>query len=868
MIIKKEKEDLEKQVHNYKQNIIGLFFISLFMMFSNTFAQNGEELNSSRINYSRPAKYVISDIKISGVKYLDTDVLINISNLNIGDTIEIPGTRISKAIDKLWKQSLFSDVQILADKIEGDKIFLNIQLQERPRLSGFAIQGVKKSEADDLKDILPLRKGAQVTDNVIINTKSTVRNFFVDKGFYNTEVNIIQKADTTFRNSVKLFIKVKTNKKVKIKHIRFHGNTNNKTYREELLASGKKPFCLKMKNSPFNDKKLRRKLKETKQKKWYRIFKTSKYVESNFTEDKKNILRHYNKLGYRDARIVSDSISENPDKTLNIDIVIEEGHKYYFGDITWVGNSKYSSSYLSKYLGINKGDIYNQSLLKEKLEISDNSVSSLYLDDGYLFFHVTPVEIGIVNDSINIEMRLQEGKQARINQITLIGNTKTNDRVVMREIRTKPGDLFRRSDIIRTQRELAQLGFFNPEKMNVIPIPDQATSTVDLEYIVEEKPSDQIELSGGWGGNMIIGTLGLTLNNFSTRNIFNKKAWTPFPSGDGQRVSLRAQTNGLYYQSYSASFMEPWLGGTKPNSLSVSIYHNIYSSYLKKSHPQYYSMKMTGATVGLGRRLKFPDDFFTLYNDISYQLYDFINNPYVTGNLREFDTGVSHSISFKTILGRNSTDHPIYPRRGSDFSLSLQLTPPWSLMNNKDYSSMELADKYKWIEFHKWKFTGAWFTNIVDKLVVAVKTEFGMVGMYNEDYGFSPFESYTMGGDGLSGYNMYGRESITLRGYAYNAIVPAKGGHVYDKFYVEMRYPISLDPSATLYGLVFVEGGNAWSEWSEVSPFDVYRSAGLGIRVFLPMFGKLGVDWGYGFDPTQKLGANKGQFSFIIGQSF
>ena len=861
-------EDLEKQVNKFsKYNkilLIGLLLLGVAYISPAQLISSG---NLSQITYSHPKEYIIGGITVTGIKYLDQDVLINISELKVGESIKLPGEAVTKAIEKLWKQGLFSDVKIVLTKVIENRAFIQIQLQERPRLSKFAIQGVKKSEADDIRDRIHLVRGSQITDNIMTNTKNNVRQYFIEKGFYNVEVDVTQKNDSGFVNSVILFIKVDPKKRVKIQNIRFYGNLSKEAFKAEMKAQGVGFIDRVRKNSPFSDVRLRRKLKETKQKTWYNIFKSSKYVESNYKEDKKAIIAKYNEKGYRDARIIKDSLSVNDEKTLNLDIWIDEGGKYYFRNITWIGNSKYSSEFLSSYLGINKGDIYNQALLDDKLFVSEISLSSLYLDDGYLFFNLTPVEVLVENDSIDIEMRIQEGKQARVNRVTIVGNTKTNDHVILREIRTKPGDLFRRSDIIRTQRELAQLGYFDPEKLNVTPKPDPATSTVDLEYIVAEKPSDQIELSGGWGAQMIVGTLGLTFNNFSTRNIFNKAAWSPLPTGDGQRLSLRAQTNGVYYQSYSISFMEPWLGGKKPNSLSLSFYHNIFSNGRDKDDPARYSMKITGASIGLGRRLKWPDDYFVLYNELSYQLYDLDNYSYY--NMFTFKDGQANNLSFKTILSRNSTDQPIYPRKGSIFSLSLQLTPPWSLMDNRDYTKLSDQDKYRWIEYHKWKFSGAWFTNIVDKLVLAAKGEFGILGMYNAQYGPSPFEGFTMGGDGLVSYNLYGKETIALRGYENNSITPAKGGNIYDKFLLEMRYPISLDPSATLYGLVFVEGGNSWSDFGGFNPFDIYRSAGVGVRIFLPMFGKLGVDWGYGYDPVYgRPTANGSQFHFIIGQSF
>ncbi|NOZ47253.1 MAG: BamA/TamA family outer membrane protein, partial [Chlorobi bacterium] len=579
-----------------------------------------------------------------------------------------------------------------ATKIIGDKIFFDIYLLERPRLSGFSFTGVSKSEADDLREEIKLIKGSQVTDNIIINTKNTIKKFYVDKGYLKTFVSIQQDEDTAYVNKVVLQINVHKNERVKINDIIFEGD------------------------SVLKENKLWRAMKETKRKKWYNLFKPSKLIDKKYEDDKKKIIEKYNELGYRDARILDDSIYFNDDKTINIVIKISEGPKYYFRNITWVGNSKYSSDALSQVLNIKKGDVFDQSVLDKRLLVDEDAVSSLYLDNGYLFFSVTPVEVNVENDSIDIEMRIIEGKQARINRVTISGNTKTNEHVIRREIRTKPGQLFSRSDIIRSHRELAQLGYFDPEKLDVTPVPNPADGTVDLEYTVEEKPSDQIELSGGWGQNMVVGTLGLVFNNFSIRNVLKADAWRPLPSGDGQKLSLRAQTNGTYYQSYSLSFVEPWLGGKKPNSFSVSAYRSIrnYGGYYSTSFAaNTSSMKVTGVAVGLGRRLTWPDDFFILSHELSYQQYNLSNY----GTYFIFSDGKSNNISFKTTFSRNSVDQPIYPRRGSLLSLSLQLTPPFSLLNNKDYSVMTDQEKYKWIEYHKWTIKSSWFTSLVGKLV-------------------------------------------------------------------------------------------------------------------------------------------------------
>ena len=839
-----------------------LFLISKYQI---AFSQ----VNSStviNIDYNTPQNYEIGGITISGLKYLDESILINISGLKVGDTIQVPGEAITNAIKKLWEQGLFSEINITATKIIDKTIFLDIYLQERPRLSKFSFSGVTKAEADDLRERIKLIKGNQVTENTLLNAKNSIRSFFIEKGFYNIEVNVIQDNDSTVANHVILKFDIIKNDKVKISDIRIIGNdiVKEKTLSNTNPGKEKEYFLLIFKKS--ENIKLRSAMKDTKIKHWYRLFKTSRFIEEKYKDDQKKLLAKLNENGYRDAVISKDSIFKTGRKTIGLNLWVDHGRKYYFKKITWVGNTKYNSDTLTQFLGIKRGDLYDQSLLDQRLFIDQNSISSLYLDNGYLFFSVTPVETQIDNDSIELEMRVYEGKQATINKIIITGNTKTNEHVIRREIYTKPGELFSRSDIMRTQRELATLGYFDPEKLDVRPTPNPTDGTVDLEYVVEEKPSDQIELSGGWGARMVVGTLGVTFNNFSARNFFNKKAWTPLPSGDGQRLSVRAQTNGVYYQAYSASFVEPWLGGKKPNSLSLSTYYTIQSNGLGKKDEKRQAMDIFGVSVGLGRRLKWPDDYFSLYNELSYQNYILKNYSY--GYLFSFSNGNSRNISFKTTLERNSIDAPIYPRRGSNISLSVQLTPPYSLLSNRDYTTMSDKEKYKWIEYHKWSVNTNQITKLAGDLILSTKAEFGFLGIYNKDYGSSPFEGYNMGGDGLISYNLYGKETISLRGYGNGSLTPLKGGNIYDKFSFEVRYPLSLNPSATFYVLAFAEGGNSWTKFEEFKPFDIKRSAGVGIRIFLPMFGKLGVDWGYGFDDAVTTGENHSQFHFIIGQNF
>ncbi|GAB4277249.1 MAG: POTRA domain-containing protein [Marinilabiliales bacterium] len=836
----------------YKKVVAVCFWFFYFSI--NVFSQITLNDNID-IDYNNPKKYEIGGITVSGIKYLDQNVLINLSGLSVGDVIEIPGEEITNAITKLWKQGLFSDVKITLTKVVDNLAFIDIYLQEQPRLSKFTFTGIKKSEADDLKEMLKLSRGNQVTENLIKRSENIIKDFFIDKGYYFVDVNCVIEDDTTLLNNVILKININKNNRIKINDIVFEGNHN--------LSEGK----------------LRRAMKETKVKRWYNIFKASKFIDNEYKNDKNKIIEKYNENGYRDAVIVKDTVYQYDDKSLNILITIDEGRKYYFRNITWVGNTKYKSSYLSSLTAIKKGDVYNQKQLEDNLYMNPNGVFSLYQDNGYLFSSITPVEVKIENDSIDIEMRVYEGKQARINEVKVTGNTKTNDHVIIREIRSKPGDLYNRSDITRTIRELATLGYFNPEKLDLSPTPDPVSGTVDLDYIVEEKPSDQVELSGGWGARMIVGTLGVSFNNFSARNFFKKDAWRPLPSGDGQRLSLRAQSNGKYYQAYNMMFMEPWLGGKKPNSLSVNVYRTILTNGKDKwirndpdtidkyLNPDYQSMKITGVSVGLGTRLKWPDDYFTLYGELSLQQYDLNNYSY--RNIFSFNKGISNNFSFKMIFARNSVDAPIFPRRGSTFSISAQLTPPYSLLNNKDYLNMSDEEKYKWIEYHKYKLNASWFTNLARNLVLNTRAEFGYLAMYNSDYGPSPFEGFNLGGDGLVTYNLYGMETIALRGYENGSLTPDDGGNLYDKFTMELRYLISPNPNATLYALAFLEGGSAWYDFKRFNPFDIHRSAGVGVRIFLPMFGKLGVDWGYGFDPVfgnENLG--KSQFHFIIGQNF
>jgi len=875
------------QNRKMKLKFTGLIFILIILGF-NSNAQ--VSIGSKIVDYANPKEYFIGGITISGVKYLDNNALIMLSGLSVGDKIRIPGDQTAKAIENLWKQGLFKNIIITITKVEGTQIFLNIDLKERPRLSSFSFRGVKKAEIDKIREKIKLTRGDVVTDNLLLRADNAIKGYFIEKGYLDTEVNIDVKEDTTRKNHVKLIFNIDKKEKVKIKSINIYGN---KHFTDEKVKSFLKETKEKGKFKPMDDFQslIFNVVKDAATLKFdalveytrsyfnrnikLRIFKASKFIKDSYEEDKVNLIHSYNKVGYRDAIIVKDSVYRNPDGTMSIDITINEGDRYYFGNINWVGNTKYPDELLNKVLRIQKGDIYNYELLNQNLTFNQNEddVSSLYMNDGYLFFSAKPVEVGVRNDSIDIEVRIYEGKQATIKKVAIKGNTRTNDHVIIRELRTVPGQLFSRSDIIRTTRELAQLKYFNAETINPNIVPDPVDGTVNIEYQLEETSSDQIELSGGWGYGRIIGTLGVSFNNFSLRNVFKHDKWRPVPTGDGQKLSLRLQSYGRGYISYSFSFTEPWLGGKKPNAFTVSYYHSVYSYGSGRDTPDWHQFKIDGVTIGLGRRLTWPDDYFTLYNAINFQRYDL----YQYTQIFTFGggTGTYNNISFNITLARNSIDFPIYPRNGSNVSVSVDFTPPFSGFTNRNFAELDDIQKYQWLEYHKWNLLAAYFTPIYKNLVIMARAKFGFLGAYDKELGVTPFERYYLGGDGLSGYNnMDGRELIGMRGYGNNTLTPNYwrssnvGGTIYDKFTLELRYPLSLNPSATIYVATFLEAGNSWLKFNEFNPFQAYRSAGVGLRVFLPMFGILGLDWGYGFDPVPGLpNANKGQFHFSINQS-
>ena len=798
------------------------------------------------IDYMNPEDYIIGGVVVSGVKYLDSNVLIGISGLRAGEEITVPGERVTSAVKKLYEQGLFSDIKISIDSTIDNKVFLNIYLQERPRLSTVKFFGLKESETKTILEKLTLPSGTQVTAYVLNNTKKTIIDYYVEKGFLNTTVNIVQKDDPDQPNNVILNIYVEKNERVKISEIRFEGNQF------------------------FDNNRLRRVMKNTK-KKNLNFFKPSKYITEKFMEDKESLLKFYNENGFRDFSIISDSIKKVSEDRIAMVIRINEGDQYYLRNIDWVGNSIYSKDQLDYAFGVKKGEIYNQTKIDERLTTDEDAVNSLYLDYGYLFSQLEPVEAKIEGDSIDLEVRIFEGDQAYLNDVIITGNTRTNEHVPRRELYTLPGDLFSKSNIMRSVRQLGVLGHFDPEKISPEPLMNQANGTVDLLYKLEEKANDQFEVSGGWGANMLVGTIGVSFNNFSMRNFFNLKEWRPYPSGDGQSISIRAQSNGTYYQSYNISFSEPWLGGKNPNTLTLSMYRSLMSQGKKTSS----HMIVDGATAGIGKRLKWPDDYFSLYGELNYQRYNLLN---WTRSPFSFSTGQSNLFSFTTRLTRFSTGpNMIYPRSGSSFSLSLQITPPYSLISGRNMAGAKDDIKYKWIEFHKWLFKGDYYYPISrnQKLVINAKVAFGYLGHFNNDIGPSPFEYFYVGGDGMTGYSFYGREVIALRGYEEGSLTPFKpgtnapSGNVYSKLTFELRYPISLASSATIYALVFAESGKAWYELKEYNPFKMHRSAGFGLRANLPMFGLLGVDWGYGFDAVPgNPEANKKRFSFTMGQQF
>ena len=808
--------------------ILFLYFLGSFFLFG----QNGITVGDIDFSYSQPKEYELGTIRVIGADNFDHQAIKLIAGLRQGQKIILPSNDISKAIRNLWDEGIFANVAIYATKEIAGVVYLTIELEARMKLSKFSFRGVTKRDADKLREEIKLFTGKTITENLISQTKNKIRGYFREKAFYNTEVNIVRVKDTLINDSEIFIININKGNKIGIKEIVISGNTEIPTW------------------------KLKMAMKDTKQKGILRIIKRSKYTESSYEKDKLSLLSKFNKVGLRDASIYFDTVYKVDSKNLVIEIKIAEGNKYYFGEMQWIGNTKYRSSYLDTVLGIKKGDLYNKELFTQRLNGSGDGrdITSLYMDYGYLFFQIMPVEINVNQNMINYQIRIIEGKEARNGTITIKGNTKTNDYVILREIRTKPGDLFNKADIMRTQRELAQLGYFNEQAFQVNPLPNPSKGTVDIEYVVEEKNSDQIELSGGYGGagptssGRIIGTLGLTFNNFSTSNFFKKDAWAPLPGGDGQRLSIRAQSNGRFYQSYTASFTEPWLGGKKPNSLSFWINHTALSANGKlKSEDGYAGLSISGIGIGLGKRNKWPDDYFSTYYELGYKYYDVVNDT----RFPIFSKGFANDISLQQTIQRTSVSAPTYPQGGSNLVFLAKATLPYSLFSDKDYSNASDQEKYRYLEYYRLKFTAEWFLPLSKdkKLILMPRIGFGYLGSYTKSKGISPFERYAMGGSGLSGVNQIGGISIlALRGYEDQSISSRGGDPIVAKYTLELRYPISLNPQATFFALAFLEGGNTFPAFDKFNPFNVKRTAGIGIRVFLPMFGMLGLDYGFGFD--------------------
>lgn len=822
-------------------------------------AQDVEKKQPIEIDYNSPKTYIIGGIKVDGIKYLNANQIISVTGLREGDSVTIPSEALSSTLKRIWLQKAFSSVGLYVDSLSAakDTAFLRLELVERPRVIRWDFQGVKSGERDDLKEKLNLRRGGELSEYVKSSSTKVIKDYYKEKGFLNVQVDVLETNDSIIKNAVKVVFDVKKGAKVKVKTITYEGAGEITKF------------------------KLDKSMKKTKDMKWYNFFSSKKFNESEYEKDKQSLLDVFNEAGYRDARILQDSIYTITDGRIGIKFKFDQGQRYYFRNITWTGNSEYTAEELNSVLGIEKGSIYDVISMQERLfggaKEGEMNISKLYRDQGYLFFNVVPVELNIDGDSVDVEMRMVEGKPATFNNIIVNGNTITNDKVVRRAVFTRPGYLFRQTDFERSIREIASMGHFDPEVAadpnkgyNLIPNP--MDNTVDIAYNVEEKANSQLELSGGWGANTFVGTVGVSFNNFSTHNFFKKEAWRPVPLGDAQTLSIRFQTNGSYYTALTANFVEPWLTGKKPTSLNISAYFtrqtNSYSTYYYQVLNDDEYMEIFGAAIGLGTRLKWPDNYFVLYNQLGWQSYKMQDWSY---NFI-FKTGLSHNISWTTTLSRNSTDQSIYPRSGADLSMSIQLTPPFSLFRDRsiDYNSLTVQEHYNWIEYHKWTFKGTLYTKLIGDLVLMTRAQFGYLGFYNKKWGYSPFEGFILGGDGMSGYNTYGSEVIGLRGYENYSLTPyinsAYAGNVYDKFTVELRYPVVLQPSSTIFALVFLEGGNCWSDIRDFNPFQIKRSAGVGLRVYLPVVGMLGIDWGYGFDADA--GADKGQFHFVIGQQF
>ena len=846
-----------------KKTSIKIIIVMLFCMYSiNVFSQVEGFISGK--------EYILDSISIKGLKNFNNQTVISYSGLKLGQKIFLPGEETGLIIRKLWKLELFSDINFYATKVDGNKISIEIEIKELPTLSNVKVQGIKKNKIQSIKDDTDLKPGKKLSESFLTNTKNYIISKYQKEGYLNTKVYLDTKPDTIGNNRFNLLVNIDKGNRVKINSFEFTGNKKIKSY------------------------KLRKKMKNTKIKNVLRFWKKSKFIEEDYIEDLEKIVDYYKEKGYRDARIINDTVIVNKNNTLKIKMSFEEGNQYRFGDIKFIGNSAYTDNQLQRVLGINKGEIYNGVLLKKRIadetKPDGEDITNLYQNNGYLFSNINAVEVSAENDTINFEIRVTEGKLANFNKISVAGNDRTNDHVIYRELRTKPGELYSKDQVVRTVRELGQLGFFDAENIkpdfkNVNP----NEGTVDIEFGLEETSGSQIELQGGYGGGGFIGTLGLSFGNFSMRNLFNKEAYTPIPAGDGQSLSLRLQAS-QFYTTTSFSFSEPWLGGRQPVQLSTSLSRTTqyrYDYFTGRADKSQF-FEISSISIGLARRLRVPDDYFTLSQSISYQYYNL--NNYFTG-LFTFGDGESNNIAYTIALSRNNTyTNPVFPLGGSTFTISAKLTPPFSLISGRDYSNLgeekefqtiingvpvpdnALIDqeKFKWLEFYKIKFSGAWYTNIFDKLVLKTQADFGFLGTYNKDRGEIPFERFYLGGDGMMNYSLDGRENIALRGYENQSLSSNNGSLLYNKFTFELRYPISLKPAASIYALSFLESGKGYDSFKDFNPFNSKRSGGFGVRIFMPAFGLLGIDFGYGFDnPNDLISTPNGwETHFIIGQQF
>ena len=867
------------------------------------------------LNYRNPTEYTIAGIEVTGLNVLDKNAMVSLTGLKVGDKIKIPGDGISSAIRKLWKHGLIGDATISVEKIEGKNVYLSVRLAERPRLTDFYFAGVSKGKQSSLKDDLTLIRGKIVNDATIRNAEMAVKKHFVKKGFLNTAVKISQEKDTLNRGGVRLKININMKSKVRINRIEVEGNNEiSSSVLKKKLKKTKEHARFTLHRALINElvhidgNKVKTFFKDSAQKTSWRsvkefinknvklnFFNGSKFIRAEYEEDKKKLLTYYNTQGYRDVDIVSDTIVNHNDSKVNVRIKISEGRKYYFRNILWTGNYLYTAATLNKVLDIKKGDVYNQEMIDRKTSFNPKGadISGLYMDDGYLFFRVTPVEVAVVGDSIDVEMRIFEGDQATIDEVTIAGNERTSDHVIRRELTTIPGQKFRRADIIRTQQQLSQMGFFNPQKIEQDVKPNPANGTVNIGWKVEEQSNDQVQLSGGWGGFFgFVGTVGLTFNNFSLRNVPHLKKWRPLPVGDGQRLSLQVQANGKSFQSYNISFTEPWLGGRRPNALTVSLNSSVSRLPVRNTggfsvdFSDNASLRQSGITIGFGRRLEWPDNYFSLTHALSFLEYNYSN---YFGSSTLPVVGSTKSIKLNTTLARNSIDNPMFPTAGSSISLSLDMTPPYSFFRSADYYK-DVNQRFRWIELHKWMLDARFYVKIVGSskptgrsLVLETKAHMGFIGTYNNIVAPGPFERFLVGGAGLAGgFNSFvlGQDIIGLRGYPDNQVTPPlyalrgsqavngiEGGTVYNKFGMELRYPVVTSQAATVYAFVFGEGGNNWDNYQNFNPFNLYKSAGFGARIFMPAFGLIGLNWAYGFDKLENAADVSGsQFHFTIGQ--